>query len=105
MPSFLPSLPRFGNFSNVAGGVNISNRRFVVDPTIGSVVAFCTFGAGNPNGGSGSPDTIARTEVAISFSVTLTPPATLLRRWNCSSGRPSPNEEPTSVRPPVPRSP
>ena len=41
----------------VPSGVNISNRRFVVDPTIGSVVAFCTFGAGNPNGGSGSPDT------------------------------------------------
>jgi len=41
----------------VPSGVNISNRRFVVDPTIGSVVAFCTFGAGNANGGSGSPDT------------------------------------------------
>ena len=41
----------------VPSGVNISNRRFVVDPTIGSVVVFCTFGAGNPNGGSGAPDT------------------------------------------------
>jgi hypothetical protein len=41
----------------VPSGVNIANRRFVVDPTIGSVVAFCTFGAGSPNGGSGSPDT------------------------------------------------
>ena len=41
----------------VPSGVNISNRRFVVDPTIGSVVAFCTFGAGNVNGGSGAPDT------------------------------------------------
>jgi len=41
----------------VPSGVNISNRRFVVDPTIGSVVVFCTFGAGSPNGGSGSPDT------------------------------------------------
>ena len=41
----------------VPSGVNISNRRFVVDTTIGSVVAFCTFGAGNPNGGSGAPDT------------------------------------------------
>src|SRR5882724_5213268 len=37
-------------------GVNISNRRFVVDETIGAVVALCTFGAGNPNGGSGAPD-------------------------------------------------
>ena len=41
----------------VPSGVNISNRRFVVDTTIGAVVAFCTFGAGNANGGSGSPDT------------------------------------------------
>jgi hypothetical protein len=42
----------------VPSGVNISNRRFVVDTTIGSVVVFCTFGAGNPNtGGSGAPDT------------------------------------------------
>jgi hypothetical protein len=28
-----------------------------VDPTIGAVVAFCTFGAGNATGGSGAPDT------------------------------------------------
>jgi hypothetical protein len=41
----------------VPSGVNISNRRFVVDATIGAVVAFCTFGAGNVNGGSGAPDT------------------------------------------------
>ena len=41
----------------VPSGVNIANRRFVVDEVIGSVVAFCTFGAGGPNGGSGSPDT------------------------------------------------
>jgi len=41
----------------VPAGVNIANRRFVVDEVIGSVVAFCTFGAGSPNGGSGAPDT------------------------------------------------
>jgi len=41
----------------VPSGVNISNRRFIVDPTIGSVVVYCTFGAGSANGGSGSPDT------------------------------------------------
>src|SRR5687767_15644710 len=41
----------------VPSGVNIANRRFVVDPTIGSVVVFCTFGAGNATGGSGAPDT------------------------------------------------
>src|SRR5262249_20968212 len=41
----------------VPSGVNIANRHFVVDETIGAVIAFCTFGAGNANGGSGSPDT------------------------------------------------
>jgi hypothetical protein len=41
----------------VPSGVNIANRRFVVDEVIGSVVVYCTFGAGGPNGGSGSLDT------------------------------------------------
>lgn len=41
----------------VPSGVNIANRRFIVDPTIGAVVVYCTFGAGGPNGGSGAPDT------------------------------------------------
>jgi hypothetical protein len=35
----------------VPSGVNIVARRFIVDPTIGAVVAFCTFGVG------GLPDT------------------------------------------------
>jgi len=41
----------------VPSGVNIANRRFVVDEVLGSIVAFCTFGAGGPDGGSGAPDT------------------------------------------------
>src|SRR5262245_8351698 len=41
----------------VPSGVNIANRHFVVDEVLGSVVAFCTFGAGGPNGGSGAADT------------------------------------------------
>jgi hypothetical protein len=41
----------------VPSGVNIANRRFIVDETIGSVVVFCTFGAGSATGGSGAPDT------------------------------------------------
>jgi hypothetical protein len=41
----------------VPSGVNIANRHFVVDETIGSVVVFCTFGAGAATGGSGAPDT------------------------------------------------
>jgi hypothetical protein len=36
--------------------VNIANRRFVVDEVLNSVVVYCTFGAGGPNGGSGAPD-------------------------------------------------
>ncbi len=40
----------------VPSGVNIANRRFIADETIGSVVAFCTFGTGGPTGGSGVPD-------------------------------------------------
>src|SRR5687767_2433987 len=41
----------------VPSGANIANRRFIVDETIGSVVVFCTFGAGSAGGGSGAPDT------------------------------------------------
>ena len=41
----------------VPSGVNIANRHFVVDETIGAVVAFCTFGAGSAAGGSSSADT------------------------------------------------
>jgi hypothetical protein len=41
----------------VPSGVNIANRRFIVDQTIGSVVVYCTFGAGSAGGGSGAPDT------------------------------------------------
>ena len=41
----------------VPSGVNIVDRRFVVDEVTGSVVVYCTFGAGGPNGGSGAPDT------------------------------------------------
>jgi hypothetical protein len=41
----------------VPSGVNIANRRFIVDEELGTVAVFCTFGAGGPNGGSGAPDT------------------------------------------------
>ena len=41
----------------VPSGVNIANRRFIVDEAMGTVAVFCTFGAGGPNGGSGAPDT------------------------------------------------
>jgi len=40
----------------IPSGVNIVNRRFVVDETMGTVLVFCTFGAGTPGGGSGAAD-------------------------------------------------
>jgi hypothetical protein len=40
----------------VPGGVNIANRRFVVDEVLGTVSVYCTFGAGSPGAGSGAPD-------------------------------------------------
>jgi hypothetical protein len=42
--------------SGVPAGVNIVNRKFVVDEVLGTVSVYCTFGAGGPNGGSGAPD-------------------------------------------------
>jgi hypothetical protein len=41
--------------AGVPAGVNIANRYFVVDTVIGSVVAWCTFGAGGATS-SGAPD-------------------------------------------------
>lgn len=40
----------------VPAGVNIVNRRFIVDPVLGVVQVFCTFGVGRPGGGSGAAD-------------------------------------------------
>jgi len=40
----------------VPAGVNIANRRFVVDEVLGTVEVLCTFGAGGPGAGSGAPD-------------------------------------------------
>lgn len=41
----------------VPAGVNIANRRFIVDEVLGTVAVFCTFGAGGPGARSGAPDT------------------------------------------------
>ncbi|MBN2339324.1 MAG: hypothetical protein JXP48_12375 [Acidobacteria bacterium] len=43
--------------AGLPAGVNIVNRRFVVDEVLGSVVVWCTFGAGGPGGTMGAPDT------------------------------------------------
>jgi hypothetical protein len=42
--------------AGVPSGVNIANRRFIVDEVLNTVVVLCTFGAGGPTGGSGAPD-------------------------------------------------
>jgi len=49
--------PESGCHPGVPSGVNIVNRRYVVDEARGAIVVFCTFGAGTPGGGSGAPDT------------------------------------------------
>jgi hypothetical protein len=43
--------------SGMPAGVNIGNRRFVADEVTGSVVVWCTFGAGTPASGTGTADT------------------------------------------------
>ena len=40
----------------VPSGVNITNRRFIVDEVTGSVHVFCNFGPDTPDGGMGSAD-------------------------------------------------
>ena len=81
--------------AGVPAGVNIANRHFVVDEILGSVVAFCTFGAGGPNGGSGAPDThLFRVEDGkLRFVHTLTH----LLQANFQGGRPP---APGAVKPP-----
>lgn len=41
----------------VPSGLNITNRSFLVDEVINSVVVFCTFGIDTPDGQTGSADT------------------------------------------------
>lgn len=78
----------------VPSGVNIANRHFVVDETIGAVVAFCTFGAGSATGGSGASDThLFRVENGkLRFVHTLTH---LLQANGPGRGRggPAPNDQ------------
>jgi len=48
--------PDSGCHPGVPTGVNIVNRRYIVDETLGTVAVFCTFGGGTPGGASGAPD-------------------------------------------------
>lgn len=74
----------------VPGGVNIANRRFVVDEVVGTVAVYCTFGAGGPNGGSGAPDThLFRVENGkLRYVHTLTHLLQSAFRGNTSGGTP-----------------
>jgi len=54
--SHCAALPGDPTRIGMPSGVNIVNRRFVIDETIGAVLVLCTFGAGTPGGGSGAPD-------------------------------------------------
>jgi hypothetical protein len=54
--SHCASLPGDRTKIGMPSGVNIANRRYVIDETIGSVLVLCTFGAGTPGGGSGAAD-------------------------------------------------
>ena len=69
----------------VPKGVNIVARRFIVDPAIGAVVAFCTFGVG------GLPDThlfrVERGKLRFVHTLTHVPPGRQVPRSPQGRGR------------------
>jgi len=69
----------------VPSGVNIVARRFLVDETIGAVVAFCTFGVG------GLPDThlfrVEKGKLRFVHTLTHVPPGRQVPRVGQSGGR------------------
>jgi hypothetical protein len=77
----------------VPSGVNIVSRRFVVDETIGAVVAFCTFGVG------GLPDThlfrIEKGKLRYVHTLTHVPPGYHVR----VNGNPVPSSAPSNPTP------
>lgn len=84
----------------VPAGVNIVARRFVVDETIGAVVAFCTFGVG------GLPDShlfrIEHGKLRFVHTLTHVPPGYQVRVGNRMVG---PNGQPANPAPANPASP
>jgi hypothetical protein len=85
--------------AGVPSGVNIANRRFVVDEVVGSVVVYCTFGAGGPTGGSGAPDThLFRLENGkLRYVHTLTHLLQSAFRGNTGNSAPGGNARPTGT--------
>jgi hypothetical protein len=84
----------------VPAGVNIVARRFVVDETIGAVVAFCTFGVG------GLPDThlfrVEKGKLRYVHTLTHVPPGYHVRVNGIpvsSNGTPVPNAAPNNPPP------
>jgi hypothetical protein len=77
----------------VPAGVNIVARRFVVDETIGAVVAFCTFGVG------GLPDShlfrVENGKLRYVHTLTHVPPGYQVR----VNGKPVPSSAPTNPAP------
>jgi hypothetical protein len=77
----------------VPAGVNIVARRFVVDETIGAVVAFCTFGVG------GLPDThlfrLEKGKLRYVHTLTHVPPGYHVR----VNGNPVPSSAPSNPAP------
>jgi len=78
----------------VPAGVNIVARRFIVDETIGAVVAFCTFGVG------GLPDThlfrVEKGKLRFVHTLTHVPPGTRVPRVpprGPASGSPGPDSQ------------
>jgi hypothetical protein len=86
-------VPQDGCEVGVPSGVNIVARRFVVDETIGAVVAFCTFGVG------GLPDThlfrIENGKLRYVHTLTHVPPGYHVR----VSGNPGPSPAPNNPAP------
>lgn len=74
----------------VPSGVNIVARRFIVDETIGAVVAFCTFGVG------GLPDThlfrVEKGKLRFVHTLTHVPPGRQVPRGGQGRG-PGPNNQ------------
>jgi hypothetical protein len=66
-------LPTDSCSDGVPGGVNIANRRFIVDEAMGTVQVFCTFGAGSPTTSGAADSHMFRVENGkLRYAHTLT---------------------------------
>jgi hypothetical protein len=85
------SVPEDSCSVGVPSGVNIVARRFIVDETIGAVVAFCTFGVG------GLPDThlfrVEKGKLRYVHTLTHVPPGRQVPRGPRAPARAPSNEK------------